>query len=146
MPTGYIMFSKKDGNFLGRYLHLNNLRESAVERKLSPEQVIVFRLYDKGIKDEDRKLMFVHEYAFKNKCLDLCGKIQLEVESWTWDAPAKNGVSSIIKDSRDSSTPIYPHNDAEKTFSPSYSKFDYYKFKAKLFVGNITNVLWRFFS
>lgn len=136
MPTGYLVFSKKDGNYIGKFLHLSELKKDCIGRNLSPDQVCVFRLYDKGENDEDRKLMFIHEYAFKNRQLIThIGSMSLEEECWTWELPKMKNITSKL---------IENNNNFEKIYKIRFSKWDYLKFRIKFLIyhlrGYIINI------
>lgn len=96
-PIGYMVFHAKSREFFARHTKLTELREDCIRHKLEPIDVKVFRLYGDG-KEEDRKVLFLHEYAFKAQRTERIGGVLLVNEAWVWQPPVGHGVTAQMGD------------------------------------------------
>lgn len=116
-PGSYFVYNKITGENMGRFLKLSALRAQFIKENVSPADVVVFRVFG-GEKDESRKLLFLHEYAFKSLTTEKVGSMLVEHEIWDWKPSKKNGINFQIDENNNI---VYEMNQKSLGFRLKYT-------------------------
>lgn len=83
-PRGYVVYDFNTKLLLGKFFHLRDIRNFAIQNNISPDNILVYRLFYLDVIDENIKLLDLNEYAYTHTEIRFLGGIYTEIKSWSW--------------------------------------------------------------
>ena len=127
---GYNLYYHRNGNYIGHFLKLKDIIQYCLDNSLSPNNVIIFRIYEDEQNNKELQLMFIEEFAFKTQKTFKCGGIDFKTVEYVWIPENTKDITYSLKSDSDIS------KENILVYSPKFSKIDYLKLQLKIIYKN----------